>query len=156
MGKILKITDRQNIAALSQAAKKAPAWIHGLQPGELVRLVRQHLRMTQTQLARRSGVPQAKIARIESQKTDFRWSTLVRLLKALRADAVILARPEVSWDDWLKELASRAAERQVNRVLGTSALEEQQPPESTRQAMILEEKDRLMREGSSSELWDEP
>jgi transcriptional regulator with XRE-family HTH domain len=152
----LEITDKQNLASLTKTAKTAPAWVHGLHPGELIRIVRQYLHMTQTQLARRSGVPQAKIARIESQQIDFRWSTLQRLLKALNADVLLLANPEIPWDDWLHERALQAAKRNVNRVLGTSALEAQQPSEDTRQAMVQKEKERLLQKRSSAELWNEP
>ena len=51
--------------------------------GGSVRARRIDLGWTQSELAERSGVPQADISRIENERLDARWSTLQRLLSAL-------------------------------------------------------------------------
>jgi transcriptional regulator with XRE-family HTH domain len=51
--------------------------------GGSIRARRIELGWTQSELAERSGVPQADISRIENDRLDARWSTLQRLLTAL-------------------------------------------------------------------------
>ena len=51
--------------------------------GGSIRARRTDLGWTQSELAERSGVPQADISRIENERLDARWSTLQRLLSAL-------------------------------------------------------------------------
>ena len=51
--------------------------------GGSIRGRRTELGWTQSELAERSGVPQADISRIENDRLDARWSTLQRLLAAL-------------------------------------------------------------------------
>jgi len=51
--------------------------------GGSIRARRTELGWTQSDLAERSGVPQADISRIENERLDARWSTLQRLLSAL-------------------------------------------------------------------------
>lgn len=51
--------------------------------GGSIRARRIEFGWTQSELADRSGVPQADISRIENDRLDARWSTLQRLLTAL-------------------------------------------------------------------------
>lgn len=85
----VRIGDRR---ALNQAlifTKGAP--VRALrEPGVYVRALRSALRMSQGQLARRSGVPKANIVRLEKGRTDPRFSTLKRLLDAMFCDALFL------------------------------------------------------------------
>jgi transcriptional regulator with XRE-family HTH domain len=154
MKPVLNITHHQHLKSLATADRQVPSWIVDLQPGELVRLLRQQLHMTQSQLAGRSGVPQAKIARIETGKIDFRISTLKRLLEALGASPILLAHRNVSGKEMCRKRARAVAERNVGRILGTSALEAQQPRPANTKAMIREEERRLL-EKNPSELWNE-
>ncbi len=57
------------------------------QLGGPIRARRIELGWTQSDLAERSGVPQADISRIENNRLDARWSTLRRLLTALAEGA---------------------------------------------------------------------
>ena len=52
-------------------------------PGDMIRSSRTALGWTQAELARRAGVSQADISRIESGQLDARWSTIHRLSEAL-------------------------------------------------------------------------
>ena len=52
-------------------------------PGDLIRERRIELGWTQAELAKRSGIPQADISRIENGRLDARWSTIQRLSAAL-------------------------------------------------------------------------
>jgi transcriptional regulator with XRE-family HTH domain len=63
-----------------------------LAPEQFVRALRSALRMSQGQLALRSGVPKAHVVRLEAGKIDARLSTLRRLLDALFCDLLVLPR----------------------------------------------------------------
>lgn len=52
-------------------------------PGDSIRERRIELGWTQTELAKRTGIPQADISRIENGHLDARWSTIQRISTAL-------------------------------------------------------------------------
>ena len=52
-------------------------------PGDSIRERRTELGWTQTELAKRTGIPQADISRIENGRLDARWSTIQRISTAL-------------------------------------------------------------------------
>jgi predicted transcriptional regulator len=62
-------------------------------PGDSIRERRIELGWTQAELAKRTGIPQADISRIENGKLDARWSTIRRISEALVATS---ARPRRS------------------------------------------------------------
>ena len=54
-------------------------------PGDSIRERRIELGWTQAELAKRSGIPQGDISRIENGRLDARWSTIQRISTALAA-----------------------------------------------------------------------
>jgi transcriptional regulator with XRE-family HTH domain len=54
--------------------------------GEALRLIRQRAGMTQEDVSARAGTNAAALSHIESGERDARWSTIARLLSALRSD----------------------------------------------------------------------
>lgn len=56
-------------------------------PGDSIRERRIELGWTQAELARRTGIPQADISRIENGRLDARWSTIHRISEALASTA---------------------------------------------------------------------
>lgn len=52
-------------------------------PGDSIRERRTELGWTQAELAKRTGIPQADISRIENGRLDARWSTIQRISTAL-------------------------------------------------------------------------
>ena len=102
--------------ALNQAmlfSTRAPA--RTLQhPAVFVRALRSALRMSQAQLAKRSGVPQAHIAHLEAQAIDVRLETLRRLFDAMFCDLWVLPRPRKRPGD---AVAERELERWPGRAL---------------------------------------
>ncbi len=52
-------------------------------PGDSIRERRTELGWTQAELAKRTGIPQADISRIENGLLDARWSTILRISTAL-------------------------------------------------------------------------
>jgi transcriptional regulator with XRE-family HTH domain len=80
-------------------------------PASLLRALRSALRMSQSQLARRSAVPRAHLARVESGRLDPRLSTLSRLFDAMFCDLLILPlarrRPSEAIAERRLEMAGR-------------------------------------------------
>ncbi len=62
-------------------------------PGDAIRERRIDLGWTQAELAKRTGISQADISRLENGHLDARWSTIQRLLTALASPG---ARPRRS------------------------------------------------------------
>lgn len=79
-------------------------------PIVFLRALRSALRMSQAALSRRSGVPQAHIARLESESVSPRLETLRRLFDAMFCDLLILPKPRKRPSD---ALAERELERAV-------------------------------------------
>ncbi|MBI4675959.1 MAG: helix-turn-helix transcriptional regulator [Elusimicrobia bacterium] len=59
--------------------------------------------MSQTQLARRCGIPRSHLARLEAGKVDFQLATLKRVLDAMFCDLVILPSARKRPSDALAE-----------------------------------------------------
>jgi transcriptional regulator with XRE-family HTH domain len=60
--------------------------------GEALRLIRQRAELTQEGVSRRAGTNAAALSHIESGERDARWSTIVRVLAALKSDFSELAK----------------------------------------------------------------
>lgn len=59
--------------------------------GQAMRMLRDRAGITQKVLAERAGTSEAYVSNIEGGRRDARWSTLIRLLRALGADLRQLA-----------------------------------------------------------------
>lgn len=110
--------------------------------------------MTQTQLARRIGIPQSHIAKIEGGKVDVQLNTLRRLFEALNCDLTVLPSPRKPPEDLLAEQAGKVAKKKVARIMGTMALEKQTPDDRTIRQMVKSEQEKLL-QNPSSELWED-
>ena len=112
MGKVTQVPLPQRqafneaVVFVSRAPKRA-----NLEPAVLLRALRGALRMSQADLARRSGVQQAVVARVESGKGDVRLGTLRKLFDAMFCDLLILPKPR-------KRPSDAVAERQLERYWG--------------------------------------
>ena len=123
-------------------------------PAVLIRELRKRLRMTQSQLAKRAGLPQSHIAKIESNKVDLRLSTIQKIFHALRGEPVFLLKPEEAVNQLLAEQAKIAARKRIARLVGTMALEKQRPDSRTIEHLRKEEEAHLLKH-PTSEIWDE-
>jgi len=86
-------------------------------PGRLLADARRGAGLTQAGLARRLGISQAAVARLEQPESNPRIATLDRALRATGAELIISARPrEPSIDEGLvrQQLALTAAQRLRN------------------------------------------
>ncbi|UPT75685.1 MAG: helix-turn-helix domain-containing protein [Elusimicrobiota bacterium] len=73
-------------------------------PAYYLRALRAILRMSQRQLAIRSGVEQAEICRIERGRIDPQYETLKKLFDGLFCDILVLPRPRKRPGDALAEV----------------------------------------------------
>lgn len=92
----------QSLNELLVFVKRAPKTA-GHPPAFYLRALRGKLRMSQRQLARRSGVSQAQIARIEIGDSEPDLATVRRLFGALFCDLLILPKPRLPLGDALSE-----------------------------------------------------
>lgn len=123
-----------------------------LPPAETIRALRASFHMTQTQLAKRAGLPQSHLARVESGKVDPQLNTLRKIMSALYCEVLFVPRVQGNLSAILEGKIKEKARRNVARVLGTMALERQEPDDKTARALILSEEARL-RAHPSSEIW---
>ena len=142
------------IEEIMQAAQKTRVAVRGLTIGALIKSIRVQLGMSQKTLAKRAGVPQSTISRIEQEKRDANLSTLNKILSAISCDLVIVPLLQNSVDAIRRKQARKMAERQVGYLKGTMNLEDQQPDSRFIAELIKQEEERLM-QGPNSKLWDE-
>lgn len=142
------------IEEIMQAAHKTRVAVRGLTIGALIKSIRVQLGMSQKALAKRAGVPQSTISRIEQEERDANLSTLNKILSAISCDLVIVPLLQDSIDAIRRKQARKMAEKQVSYLKGTMNLEDQQPDSRFIAELIKQEEERLM-QGPNSKLWDE-
>jgi transcriptional regulator with XRE-family HTH domain len=142
------------IEEIMQAAQKTRVAVRGLTIGALIKSIRVQLGMSQKALAKRAGVPQSTISRIEQEERDANLSTLNKILGAISCDLVIVPLLQDSVDAIRRKQARKMAEKQVRYLKGTMNLEDQQPDSRFIAELIKQEEERLL-QGPNSKLWDE-
>lgn len=148
----LPIAEEKIIDKLVSASKRSDEV--GLDVFTTVRIIRNSLWMTQTQLGRRVGLPQSHIARIEKGKLDVQMSTLKKIFKALGTELSLRPIFRQSPKNVVEERGNALAERRINRLMGTMALEKQAPDQKTREALLRSEMDRIAKIRSTA-IWEE-
>ena len=68
--------------------------------GATVKAIRTELGMTTTALAKKVGISQAQISRLENGQQGFRSGTLVKLAKALKVPPFRLFMTDKEWAKW--------------------------------------------------------
>lgn len=142
------------IEEIMQAAQKTRVAIRGLTVGALIKSIRVQLGMSQKALAKRAGVPQSTVSRIEQEERDANLSTLNKILGAISCDLVVAPLLQDSIDAIRRKQARKMAEKQVRYLKGTMNLEDQQPDPRFIAELIKQEEERLL-QGPNSKLWDE-
>lgn len=125
----------------------------GHHPRILIRMLRKRLRMTQKQLAKRVGLPQSYIAKIESGSKYPTVPMMEKILRGFHCSLVFLIVPEMDPDEVLERQALEVARKKIKYVAGTMALEEQLPNKEIIEEMIEEEKKRLL-DSETTKIWD--
>ncbi|MHC4198473.1 MAG: helix-turn-helix domain-containing protein [Planctomycetota bacterium] len=70
--------------------------------GLTVKALRTELGMTTTDLAKKVGISQAQISRLENGQQGFRSGTLVKIAKALKVPPFRLFMTDKEWAKWKK------------------------------------------------------
>ena len=150
----LPVSSRMMVDRLVSCGKKLPEATEEFAPHVVIRRIRNALRMTQAQLAKRAGLPQSHLAKIEAGRVDVQLSTLRRIFRAMYCEAVVLPKflksPRVALAERIKEVARL----KIERISGTMALEKTLPDHKMIRALIRSEEDRLMSR-PSADIWEE-
>lgn len=150
--KRLGYSEKLLIEEITEVAKKAKKTSRSLSIGALIKMIRSQLGMSQTVLAKRAGIPQSTISRIEKGLKDTNISTLNKVLSALFCDFVILPILTESIDALRQKQARKQAENHIRYLKGTMSLEQQQPDTKFLEELLKQEENRLLRT-PGSKLW---
>lgn len=142
------------IEEVSQTAKSLAVVVRGLSIGELIKITRTQLGMSQTCLAKRAGVPQSTVSRIEKGQRDLSLYTLQKILSAISCDLVIAPTLQESIETIRRKQAKKIAQKHVHYLKGTMNLEEQQPDARFVEELLKQEEDQLL-QGPNAKLWEE-
>jgi len=146
-------SEKKFIDKVLESGRGLSVEVVGHRPSVLVRALRKRLRMNQRQLAKRVGVPQSYIAKIESGAKKPTLETMEKVLRGLYCSYAIILIPEVDLDDVIQKRAHLTAQKRVKHIAGTMALEEQLPKENALKEMIEEETARLL-DSHTTKIWD--
>jgi len=152
--KPLPLFEDRQLKRLLDFSKSLALNPEGLEIHYIIRLIRQRLHMTQTQLAKRSGLPQYHIALIESGSRDPQIKTIKKIFKALFCHLFFLPKPQEDFDSLLMKQIKALAQKRISRVWGSMALENQTPDEVASQDLLKEEI-RKLEYKTPSEIWDD-
>jgi len=140
------------IEEISEFAKKLQQSIRGLTIGELIKLIRIQLGMSQDTLAKHACVPQSTISRVEGSEKTPTLVTLAKILDVLSCDLVITPLHKEPIDIIRSKQAKKKAHEKINYLRGTMNLENQEPDKKLIRELIKEEEEQLLH-GSNSKLW---
>lgn len=147
-------SERILIEEVTQAAQKLKTASRGLPIGSMIKLIRLQLGMSQRVLAKRAGVPQSTVARIESDKSEANLSTLHKILRAISCDLLIVPLLGKSIDTIRRAQARKIAEKHIEYLKGTMNLEDQQPDPRFINELLKQEEEQLL-QGPDTKLWEE-
>jgi len=142
------------IEEVIHAAQKMRTAVRGLTVGALIKSIRSQLGMSQVALAKRAGIPQSTVSRIEQGPREVRLTTLRKVLEAISCDLVIAPLPRGSIDSIRQKQARKIAEKQVGYLKGTMNLEDQQPDPRFLDELLRHEEECLL-QGPNAKLWTE-
>jgi|GEM_PF-807155 len=115
--------------------------------GDWIRILRTYLRMSQMELAQRSGVPQPHLVRIESGKTDPRVSTLKKIYEALSCHLSLEPVAMKPLEGLLRGRARSVVLERLKQSAGTMALEGQAPEPDLFRYVLETKTDELLNSG---------
>jgi transcriptional regulator with XRE-family HTH domain len=147
-------TEKILLEEVSQTAQALQQATRGLPMGEFIKRIRYQLKMSQSALAKRVGIPQATISRIEHNQQNPTLLILSKILKALSCELVAAPMLKEPIDVIRHQQASRVAARHLRYLRGTMKLEKQEPDNRLFEELSKKEVEELLR-GSGKRLWEE-
>lgn len=142
------------VEEVTQASKGLNTVSRGLSIGTLIKMIRLQLGMSQVVLAKRAGVPQSTISRVEQENADIKLSTISKILQAMFCHIAISPLLQDSIDNIRKAQAKKIAKNNVGYLAGTMSLELQNPDNAFIEGLIKQEEERLLH-GPDLQLWGE-
>lgn len=149
-------TNLQRASDQLHHAKQTPQWLaEKIGVWNQVRLIRQTLGMTQSQLGARTGMCQSAVAKIENEKTDVQLSTLEKIAQALECEVVVRLVPKKEIAQLLDEKSEDVARKLLSISAANAAVELQKPDDKYIELHIQEKKEDILKH-HRSKLWDTP
>ncbi|NGX62857.1 MAG: hypothetical protein KR126chlam6_00259 [Candidatus Anoxychlamydiales bacterium] len=146
-------SEQKYIDKILKIGMKLPEDVKNVESKVLISLLRKRLRMTQTVLAKKLGISQAYMAKIESGKITPSLSILAKIFEIMKCSFSIILIPEIMPDELLKKQALKAAKQNLKYIAGTMSLEDQLPKEQNMQDLLIEEQNRLLK-SNTSKIWE--
>jgi transcriptional regulator with XRE-family HTH domain len=109
--------------------------------------------MSQRTLANRAKIPTSTLSRIESGKTIPGLRMIAKILKALFCDFALIPLPKQDLDKIVQQQIRQVAEKRVQYLKGTMALELQKPKDDVIKELIKKEEAEL--QFGSFDIWKE-
>lgn len=105
-----------------------------------IKLIREALGMTTTQLSKRVGIDQSRITRLENAEIegDLKLSSLKKIAEGLDMQFVYAFVPKTNLEDMVQEQAKKIAKKRMKKVSHTMRLEDQELSD-TEKAKTLED-----------------
>ena len=144
MGMAKKQTTIIEDISLSKLQPDSSPEDHHLQPRGWIRLLRNYLRMTQAELAKRANITQANLVAIETGKVDPRVGTLQRIYQGLYCHLSVEPRPQKPLEDILRGRARAVALKRLKKTMGTMALEDQALEEEVFRKLLEKRTDEIL------------
>ena len=148
------VSEKLLIEEVTEAAKKTRIAVRGLTVGALIKFIRIQLGMSQRALAKRAGVPQSTVSRVEQEQRNANLSTLNKILGAISCDLMIVPLLQDSIETIRRKQAKKMAEKKICYLKGTMNLEDQEPDSKFITELIKQEEERFLK-APNSKLWEE-
>jgi transcriptional regulator with XRE-family HTH domain len=152
--KVYSPSEKILVEEVMHASRKMREATRGLSVGALIKSIREQLGMSQRALAKRAGVPQSTVSRVEQGQRDVTLSTLRKIFGSVFCDPVIAPLLQDSIDSIRRKQARKVAEKHVGYLKGTMNLEGQQPDSRFVEELLRQEEERLL-DGPNAKLWEE-
>ncbi len=142
------------INGVSKNAANLQEITRGLEIGDFIKIIRKQLKMSQSSLAQRAGVPQSTISRIEKGSKNTTQLMLLKILEALSCDLIIAPRLKEPIDTIRDKQAKKMAKKRTRYLQGTMNLEQQEPNKLLLKKLTEQTENELL-QGNGTSLWKE-
>jgi transcriptional regulator with XRE-family HTH domain len=149
----MKKSEKLLLREIFRSTKNLQKKQRALSIGNIMTLIRSQLRMSQRALAKKAKVPQSSISKIESGILNPNIATLHKIFNALSCNLILSVYPHDDLELIQKRQIRSVAEKKINYLIGTMALEKQKPDAKLIQELIKEEENKL--QASNYNIWND-
>lgn len=121
-----------------------------------IKLIREALDMTTTQLSKRVGIDQSRITRLENAETegDLKLSSLKKIAEGLDMQFVYAFVPKTNLEDMVQDQAKKIAKKRMQKVSHTMRLEDQELSEAEKAKTMEDLVQKILIE-EPKDFWDQ-